>query len=436
MKAGIILCSRPQSERVPNKPFRKINGTPVIEHLMARLSETGLDTIVSVPIEDLKEYHYLEEKFDNTFVYGSKHTHDPLARMYEHALKHKLDVVVRVTHDKILVDQEQIRLAVNSFPNIGVDYLYGSGLIAGTGFEVISIGALKKAVAKFRNVEFISYAIRAVTDKTMDFLPAKETRGSQVRFLIDFPEDLLFFEVLFSQVGNNASLKDYLVYLDKHPKLLAINSQPLLTVYTCAYNADLWIDRCMDSIARQVGFPNYEYILIDDHSSDTTCARMAEFCLRHPNAYWIRNEKNLGLSSSSNVALKKARGKYILRLDADDYLVPNNALKSMVVEIDRTASEAIYPDNYFGHYEKIQKGKDQHHVGGAIFDKRAINHLKFTDGLRGYEGLDLFVRAKEQLRIGYYDRPIFMYTQRPDSMSRTNLEEREKVRQEILSKMT
>jgi hypothetical protein len=66
---------------------------------------------------------------------------------------------------------------------------------------------------------------------------------------------------------------------------------------------------------------------------------------------------------------------------------------------------------------------------------RAINHVKFTEGLRGYEGLDFFARAKDTLSIGYFARPTFFYTQRNDSMSKTNLDDREKIKNNILNSM-
>jgi glycosyltransferase involved in cell wall biosynthesis len=174
-----------------------------------------------------------------------------------------------------------------------------------------------------------------------------------------------------------------------------------------------------------------EYIIVDDFSNDKTTEKIATFALQNPNTKWVRNQSNLGLASSSNIALKMARGKYIMRIDADDFFVTSNSCQEMLIAIHEGNLEAVYPNNYFGDYEQIQKGREEHHVGGAIFDKRAINYIKFSDGLRGYEGLDFFTRAQDKLKIGYLNRAIFFYTQRVDSMSKTNLEMRAQIKRRI-----
>lgn len=431
-RIGVVLCSRAGSERVPGKPFRLVNDFRVIDHLVNRISKIGIPVIVSVPFAEQGQYEYLAS-FPNVIVDGvMQFENDPLGRMNYSAGKHLLDAVVRVTHDKILVDPDDVFRAIDAFRRKNLDYLYGSKFVPGTGFEIISKAALETAANKYRDVEFVSYAIRAVTNNSYDFDP-KHPIG-HFRFLIDFPEDLQLFEVLFSQLGNDASMKQCVEYLRANPWLKKINEQPKLTLYTCVYNGDEHILRCLRSVAEQVGYSKFEHLIVDDHSTDRTMQIVSSFCLENPNARWIRNHKNVGLASSSNIALKQARGKYIMRLDADDFLTSKHALREMIYEMEHTGKEAIYPNNYYGSRDIIQNGKDQHHVGGAIFEKRAINHVKFTDGLRGYEGLDFFQRARDQLDVGYLARPIFFYTQREGSMSRSNLEERARLKAQILER--
>jgi glycosyltransferase involved in cell wall biosynthesis len=187
----------------------------------------------------------------------------------------------------------------------------------------------------------------------------------------------------------------------------------------------------MQSVESQEGFARFEYILLDDHSSDKTFQAMARFKAKHQNVKLIRNVRNLGLASSSNVALKEARGKFIMRLDADDYFVHKTSLREMLGEINQRPLDAIYPANYFGSMTRIQQPEENHHIGGAIFRAAALNHVKFTEGIRGLEGLDLYARARDQLKIGYFSRPIFFYRQHEGSLSKTNLDERAKIKTRI-----
>lgn len=426
---AFVICSRIDSERVPGKVFKKINGIPLIEHLIMRLQKTGLDIIIAVPDIQYDQYKYLEAYY-GVYIFSSEHEFDPLARMAEVASKCGLNQVIRVTHDKIFVDENDVFKALDTYHRRNLDYLYGSTFIPGSGFEIISLKALWDAATNYQNIEHISYAIRMITSNKFDY---KSIHSDQeIRLLLDFHDDFKLLEVIFSQLGNECTLEDVCRYLRKNKDLLQINRSPKVTLYTCAFNAEKFLEKAMSSVARQVGFKNFEYILVDDHSRDKTCELMARFCLEHSNAKWIRNEKNLGLASSSNVAIKHARGDYVMRLDADDYFSSNHSVEAMIKEIEDTKNEIIYPNFYDGSLDVIGSGKLNHHPACAIFDKRALNHIKFTDGLRGYDGLDLFTRARDQLKIGYLNKPIFFYFHRGDSLSRTDLEERSKIKSKIL----
>lgn len=433
MSTAFIICTRVDSSRLPNKPFLKINGIPVIEHLIKRLQKIKVPIILAYPKEQHKSYEYLV-KFDYVRLHKSSLHGDPLARMYECAKAHDIKTIIRVSHDKIFVEQKDLESALHDFKKFGYEYLYGSQFTPGTGFEIIGFNALEQAAKKFKNIEYIGFSIRSVTtkDKIYNFNPKHQRAG--LRLLVDYESDLKLLDVLFSQCGNDLTLKDAVKYFNENSELKELNRNPILTVYTCAYNAETWIERAMDSVCRQKHFAKYEYILIDDHSTDKTCELMAKFALKYKNVSWIRNEKNLGLSSSSNIALKKSRGKYIMRLDADDYFVSCTALNQMIAAIDHSDKDAIYPNNYFGSLNTIQKGKDSHHCAGTIFNKDAINHIKFTDGLSNHDSLDIFLRAKDQLNIGYLDKAMFFYYQHGKSMSRTNLKEREEIKEKLLTR--
>lgn len=438
MNVGIILCSRLDSERIPGKVLRKINGVSVLKHLLGQLTGAGINIFLAVPKRQFSQYNtelsaqMVNYKNDiNITLHLSDYDSDPLARMNKVATKYKLDTIIRVTHDKIFVDIEQIPSALEVFEKSKADYLYFPDMIPGTGFEIFSSNCIAEAAARFKNVEHISYAARLVSKNTIRLNTSRAAPNIPINLLIDFPEDIQLHELIFSQLGNDATLSQVIKFFNTASHLSRVNEPPLVTIYTCAHNAEKFIEKAMDSVEKQSIFSNAEYILIDDHSTDKTCRHMAEFAMCRQNVKWLRNEKNIGLASSSNLALKMARGKYIIRLDADDFFTGQTSIAEMIDFSKKTGIEALYPDNHFGKFNKIQKGKDCHHVGGALFDKRAINFVKFTDGLRGYEGLDLFTRAKDKLKIGYFEKPIFFYLQHSTSMSKINSEERAEIKRRI-----
>lgn len=429
-RPGVVICSRLDSERVPGKVLKPINGVPIICHLVNQLTKLNIPVVVAVPANQSGAYEKALSLSTNVSVWPSKFFTDPLARTCEAAKAYNLTHVVRVTHDKIFVDLEVLRraLLIAEHEREGVEYIHSTTLTPGTGFEIITADCLARASALHKNVEHITYAVRPVAKLSIDLV----TETEPFNLLIDFPEDLKLFEVLFASLGNQATLSEVTRYLKRNPDLIRINLPPLLTVYTCVHNGERFIERALNSVIHQGNFKKeMELVVVDDFSTDKTLEIVAKFALGKPNVSWFRNSVNKGLASSSNVALSKARGRYILRLDADDFFVDDTALSNLISHAKESKAEVVYPDNYFGGLDKIQKGSEKHHVGGALFDKKALSFLRFKDGLRNHDSLDIFTRAKNKLKVGYYEKPVFFYTQRSDSMSKTNLKEREEIAKAI-----
>lgn len=436
-KPGIIICSRLDSERIPNKVLRRLNGVPVLVHLLRQLVPIGIPIVVTFPEKDKAAYFQIDDEFEKEFSHRVyfKPSHldkDPLARTVESMNLFGFSHVVRITHDKIFVDTDILKnaLLIARHSKERPDYIYSNSLTPGTGFELISSECLHRAKDKYKNVEHITYAARLHSKLSLDLI--SETKPWNL--LIDFPEDLKLMEVIYATLGNDIRLKDVNKYLQANPYITKINKPPTLTVYTCAFNAEKTIEQTMKSVEQQRNYiEGLEYIIIDDHSTDRTTQKIAAFAIGRPWVSWYRNPKNEGLSTSSNLALARARASHIVRLDADDIFLLSDVLNRALGTAKALGYEAMYPDNFFGSFQKIQQGREKHHVGGAIFQKKALNFLKFTDGLRNHDSLDLFVRAKDSLVIGYFNEPLFFYTQREGSMSKTNLEERKMVETQLIS---
>lgn len=427
VKTGIVICTRMTSSRIPNKPFHLINGVPVLQHLINRLKPLEYPIILAVPHNEAPIY---ETKFPDLIIYAGSET-DPLNRMASAAIALNLQNVIRITHDKIFVRRNDIVQAVKEYEEFEAEYLYSPKFIPGSGFEIISTDVLSKCKDKYKDVEFIGYAAREVATKIKVFNPRHPV--GDYRLLIDYPKDAQLLELIMASLGNDCELDQVILFLNQNPQFKIINQLPKLTIYTCAYNASKFIEQTMRSVENQNIFNSIEYLIIDDCSTDNTIELVANFALKHPNVRWIRNQKNLGLASSSNIALKNATGDYIMRLDADDFFSSIHSAETMLNEIKRTGKEAVYPDNYFGSFNSVQDGGKHFHIGGAIFSRTALNYVRFTDGLRNHDSLDLWARAKDQLKIGLIKKPIFFYRQHEDSMSKTNLEERAKIKKKIVA---
>lgn len=93
-------------------------------------------------------------------------------------------------------------------------------------------------------------------------------------------------------------------------------NSPEISVLISCYNASRWLPEAIKSVLVQ-SFENFELILIDDGSKDETWD-IIESYRTGDNRIVAISKKNTGLADSLNLGIKKANGKWIARLDADD----------------------------------------------------------------------------------------------------------------------
>jgi len=103
---------------------------------------------------------------------------------------------------------------------------------------------------------------------------------------------------------------------------------PVLTIYMPVFNAAPYLAQSIDSILSQT-FSNFEFIIIDDASTDSSWKIIKSFARKDKHIRSYRNKINLGVSLTSNIAISLARGKYLARQDADDISAPNRLEKQL-----------------------------------------------------------------------------------------------------------
>lgn len=94
---------------------------------------------------------------------------------------------------------------------------------------------------------------------------------------------------------------------------------PKISVLMSVYNSAPYLRQAVDSILNQT-FPDFEFVIIDDGSTDETAAILESY--PDPRLVRLKNPQNIGLTHSLNRGLEALRGEYIARMDADDISVP------------------------------------------------------------------------------------------------------------------
>jgi spore coat polysaccharide biosynthesis protein SpsF (cytidylyltransferase family) len=421
LEAAAIICSRVKSSRLPEKAIKKICGLTPIEHILNRLDKIGMPAIIATPPEDVKYFIHFEKRGVRVTASYPK---SPLHRMAD--IYNLPKWIIRITHDDIIIDPDTIQQLIKACEAEGAGYGITPSIIEGAGVEVIRKENLI-AAAKMRKepTEFVSYFVRGegLPYPKIVKLQPRPSIARPYRLTMDYPEDALLLEILMRALGVDAKVDDICAYLDQRPYLLHINKMPEISFYTCIYNMDRYIEKTIKSVmdcSGIEGIDNFEYIIVDDFSKDNSVDKVARY-LSDKRLRLILNDKNKGLASSSNIALSAIRGKYVMRVDADDYLIPGR-IRKLLDCAKSFGIQALYPMyNEFNNDGKvIREGcnpRDKNHPGCALFEKRLLDELRFKDGIRRFDGQELFDRIKDRAKIDYFDTPTWLYRKHKLSLS-------------------
>ena len=96
---------------------------------------------------------------------------------------------------------------------------------------------------------------------------------------------------------------------------------PKVSVIVPVYNAENYLNQCVDSILGQT-YQKLEVILVDDGSPDN-CPAMCDAYAEKDSRVRVIHKKNGGVSSARNAGIRAATGEYISFIDSDDWLSPN-----------------------------------------------------------------------------------------------------------------
>ena len=81
------------------------------------------------------------------------------------------------------------------------------------------------------------------------------------------------------------------------------------------------LEEAVDSVLEQT-FSDFELLLYNDGSCEAVSERIRQLAKRDPRILYLEGDENRGIASGLNCCIRKARGKYIARMDGDDLLLP------------------------------------------------------------------------------------------------------------------
>ena len=151
-----------------------------------------------------------------------------------------------------------------------------------------------------------------------------------------------------------------------------------VSVIVLTYNSENTIKKCLDSIFNQT-YKNFELIILDDGSTDNTIKMINSYKDSRIKIY--RNNKNLGIAKSRNVALSKCNSRLIFFTDSD-CIVTANWLETGVKKIgnnDIITGWLLYENEIPSFRDRAVWGKDMFYTSNLGFKKSSMDKVKGFD---------------------------------------------------------
>jgi len=211
---------------------------------------------------------------------------------------------------------------------------------------------------------------------------------------------------------------------------------PVISVLMPVYNAEKFLKEAIESILRQT-FTSFEFIIINDGSTDSSLEIIEEFAKRDSRIKYI-NRKNKGLIESLNEGIEISQGKYIARMDSDDVSFPKRlevqyefleqnseyvVVGSRVILIDEDGDELCPMVNLFSnkdidsaHINNLTNGAVIVHPTAMIRRSSLVKIGGYRHDYKNAEDIDVWLRLSELGKVCNLDDVFLKYRQHFDSI--------------------
>ncbi len=204
-----------------------------------------------------------------------------------------------------------------------------------------------------------------------------------------------------------------------HSAKLGFNDMKV-SIIIPAYNAENTVKEAIDSALSQE-FPkqDFEIIVVNDGSTDKTLKLLKTYGRK----IRIIDQKNQGAVRAANCGFKKARGKYVIKLDADDWF-DSDIVGQMTSVLDKKAEiDFVYCDYYEasekGEVKIVLTGDNIFHTAsaGIMFRRRNFKKEGFYREDIGFPEYDLLIRTQKKWCGFHIQKPLFCYNRRKNSLT-------------------
>ncbi|MBR5402355.1 MAG: glycosyltransferase family 2 protein [Treponema sp.] len=216
----------------------------------------------------------------------------------------------------------------------------------------------------------------------------------------------------------------------------------LVSIIIPIYNAEYFLDRCLNSVIQQT-YTNLEIILINDGSTDASLAICTTYAQKDSRIILI-NKTNEGVSIARNMGIQQSSGDYIAFLDADDWIASNYIEQLMLpfknnsIDISicgyqichkytPTYDKSEYSFNFTAAKKYLLENQKKGNFSvivpwGKILRKRIITGIFFPENLHFEDEATIYKFFYNSNQVAECDYKAYYYFQSPNGLTKaTNL---------------
>lgn len=202
-------------------------------------------------------------------------------------------------------------------------------------------------------------------------------------------------------------------------------SVPLISVLMPVFNAERYVAEAVESILAQT-LGDFEFIIIDDGSSDRSPAILSEFA-RRDSRIRLLSQANTGHSVAMNTGLRLCRGEFVARMDADDISRPERFERQVsflrqqpecvlvgcgLLRIDADGDplcDEILPESHERIEERLLAGQGAICHPATMIRRSAMVEVDgYREDFHGAEDHDLWLRFGEMGRLANLSEVLFL----------------------------
>ncbi|HWY38944.1 MAG TPA: glycosyltransferase family protein [Bacteroidia bacterium] len=228
----LIIQARMGSTRLPGKILKEINGKPILQHLVERISPAKKVNKIIIATttnteDDATENFCKEHRYN--YYRGSDW--DVLGRFYEAAQPHNPKTIIRVTADCPLHSHKVIDFAIDKYHSLNCDYFSNSNneeicLEDGFDTEVFSFSALEEAHINAKMLserEHVTPYIKTSGNFTCKY--EGYNKNYRFKLSVDSPDDFVAVSKIFEELKDKKDfgMEEVIELLAQKPEILQLN---------------------------------------------------------------------------------------------------------------------------------------------------------------------------------------------------------------------